>query len=80
MAARAAQDEEETTTLAVTSQPAAVLAIEAAPTAATVSYLCAFCGDGSKKLLLCGKCKVVRYCGAEHQKQHWFGGIAHFLG
>ena len=59
-AARAAHHEEEKTTLAVTSQPAEVLAIEAAPTAATVSQSCAFCGDVTKKLLLCGKCKVAR--------------------
>ena len=75
-AASVAHDEEEKTTLAVTSQPAEVLAIEAAPTAATVALSCVFCGDNSKKLLLCGKCKVVRYCGAEHQKQHWWGNVS----
>ena len=63
------------TTLAITSKPAEVLAIEAAPTAASITQSCAFCGDNTKKLLLCGKCKVVRYCGAEHQKQHWWGNV-----
>jgi hypothetical protein len=60
-----------------TSQPAEVLAIEATPTPqqTSLNLTCAFCGDATKKLLLCGKCKVARYCGAEHQKQHWFGGF-----
>lgn len=28
------------------------------------------CADGSK-LLACANCKMVRYCGKEHQKMHW---------
>ena len=39
---------------------------------AAVSGLgCAKCGKEGEKLLSCGRCKKVRYCGAECQRGHW---------
>lgn len=36
------------------------------------SEVCAKCGGAGKpKLLLCGKCKEVRYCSAVCQRKHW---------
>jgi hypothetical protein len=32
---------------------------------------CAFCGKQKEKLLACGKCKKVKYCGADCQRKHW---------
>ena len=29
------------------------------------------CNEYSTKLLLCGRCKVARYCGTEHQRLDW---------
>jgi len=36
---------------------------------------CNWCGQNATvvRLSLCGGCKVVRYCGAEHQKMDWVG-------
>jgi hypothetical protein len=51
------------------------LALEAAAnskSSAPVAHTCGFCGAASEKLFLCGKCKSVRYCDANHQRQHWF--------
>ena len=57
----------------------AMLAIEAAATPVAVDAKkkagCGFCGEVKEKLLLCGKCKIVRYCIADHQRQHWFESI-----
>jgi hypothetical protein len=33
--------------------------------------ICAFCGDGSKKLLACGRFHKARYCSAECQRTHY---------
>jgi len=56
-----------------------MLAIESAATPAAVDAKkkagCGFCGEVKEKLLLCGKCKIVRYCNADHQRQHWFDRI-----
>ena len=30
---------------------------------------CGFCGDNATQF--CSACKLVKYCGAEHQKKHW---------
>ena len=52
-----------------------LLAIEAAATSTSPTkkaVVCGFCGEAKEKLLLCGKCKAVRYCHADHQRQHWF--------
>ena len=61
---------------------APVLSIEAAvaPTTKVVpkvldKAVCGFCGEAKEKLLLCSKCKVVRYCHADHQRQHWFSAF-----
>jgi hypothetical protein len=53
----------------VTKQPQ--LALEGNITPAVLVPACVFCGESKLKLLLCGKCKLVRYCGPDHQKQHW---------
>lgn len=54
-----------------------------APTKACSSpgaFSCANCGapdvidGGTAKLRTCSRCKLVRYCGAECQKQHWKSG------
>ena len=52
-----------------------LLAIKAAETSTcpTEKHLvCGFCGEAKEKLLVCGKCKAMRYCHADHQRQHWF--------
>lgn len=36
-----------------------------------VEMSCAYCGTFSQKLLKCGKCRTVEYCGKECQKKHW---------
>lgn len=39
---------------------------------ASVSGLsCAKCGKGGEKLLSCSRCKKLRYCGTECQREHW---------
>lgn len=39
------------------------------------SHACAVCGvNGAQQLLRCGRCKIVFYCGAEHQRAHWRAG------
>jgi hypothetical protein len=48
------------------------LALPAPPSRQATAPACGFCGTTTEKLLLCSKCKVVRYCSADHQKQHWF--------
>ena len=38
---------------------------------------CAHCGSlpaANKKLLVCGRCKVAKYCNATCQKAHWAAG------
>ena len=47
------------------------LALYSNITPAVLVFACVFCGESKLKLLLCGKCKLVRYCGPDHQKQHW---------
>ncbi|XP_071556507.1 uncharacterized protein [Temnothorax nylanderi] len=37
---------------------------------ATVCHVCKRFGDGVS-LKRCGNCKMISYCGQEHQKQHW---------
>eukprot|EP00959_Pyramimonas_sp_CCMP1952_P286621 5993414-Pyramimonas_sp.AAC.2 len=32
---------------------------------------CAACGATGRKLLRCGKCRGVSYCGAGCQRKHW---------
>ena len=57
-----------------------ILAIEAVPARLpqnTTKFMCGFCLDAKEKLLLCGKCKIVRYCSADHQRQHWFDNDLH---
>ena len=56
-----------------TKQPQ--LALEGNITPAVLVAVCVFCGESKLKLLLCGKCKLVRYCGPDHQKQHWCVGL-----
>ena len=52
-----------------------ILAIEAGPAplaqSPTSITVCGFCREAKEKLLLCGKCKKMRYCNADHQRQHW---------
>ena len=53
---------------------AAPLGIEAAPAPGTKNSptaVCGFCQTTKEKLLLCSKCKAVRYCSTDHQRQHW---------
>ena len=63
-----------------------MLAIEAmvACTAAVLpktidKAVCGFCGEAKEKLLLCSKCKSMRYCHADHQRQHWSVLVAYVL-
>ena len=55
---------------------ACLLPIEAAPPPvprySAMVATCGFCLEAKEKLLLCGKCKVIRYCNADHQRQHWY--------
>ncbi|XP_024868161.1 SET and MYND domain-containing protein DDB_G0277331-like isoform X2 [Temnothorax curvispinosus] len=37
---------------------------------ATMCHVCKRIGDGVP-LKLCSNCKMISYCGQEHQKQHW---------
>ncbi len=37
----------------------------------TLEASCAMCGTKENKLLACGKCREVQYCGKECQKGHW---------
>jgi len=51
-------------------QPAAQLALPA-PVKQSLAPACGHCGATKEKLLLCSKCKTMRYCSVDHQKQHW---------
>ena len=55
--------------LAIEAATVATAAISAAPK--MCKPVCGFCGEAKEKLLLCSKCKSVRYCDAGHQRQHW---------
>ncbi|XP_024870317.1 uncharacterized protein LOC112457768 [Temnothorax curvispinosus] len=37
---------------------------------ATMCHVCKWFGDGVR-LPRCGNCRMIAYCGQEHQKQHW---------
>eukprot|EP00026_Physarum_polycephalum_P007141 Phypoly_transcript_07196.p1 GENE.Phypoly_transcript_07196~~Phypoly_transcript_07196.p1 ORF type:complete len:492 (+),score=58.38 Phypoly_transcript_07196:100-1575(+) len=43
------------------------------PTEVPFLYQCAQCGapDSQKKLLVCSRCKLVKYCSPECQRSHW---------
>ena len=62
-----------------------VLALKAAEAPATAvlpkfnKAVCGFCGEAKEKLLLCSRCKSVRYCHADHQRKHWSVLIAYVL-
>ncbi|KAG1879717.1 hypothetical protein F4604DRAFT_1751188 [Suillus subluteus] len=48
--------------------------------AATVHHVCATCGkegSGSGSLLICSRCRVVRYCSANCQREDWKGHKKH---
>ncbi|KAG2344363.1 hypothetical protein BDR05DRAFT_931827 [Suillus weaverae] len=56
----------------------AVATVKTPPTpalAAAVRHVCAACGkeSGSGSLLICSRCKVVRYCSAVCQREDWKG-------
>ncbi|XP_077281849.1 uncharacterized protein LOC143908231 [Temnothorax americanus] len=38
---------------------------------ATMCHVCKRFGDGAVFLKRCGGCRMISYCGKEHQKQHW---------
>ena len=51
------------------------LALESSHPPAVLVPACIFCGGSKQKLLICGKCKAVRYCGPDHQKRHWCASV-----
>ena len=48
------------------------LALNAPPPITPTTKACAFCGYQAARLLLCARCKLARYCHADHQRQHWY--------
>ena len=78
-AAQDASDEKKSFDGPAETAPNSMRAIEAAPVLPTkspaVAALCGFCLEAKEKLLLCGKCKIIRYCNADHQRQHWLKDV-----